>query len=377
MVMTTFFQVSSFNNLIMYRIQFLLFLLLFNYCEAQKLNRTDLGLIVPKHPDCTPVKNQYMSSTCWSFSSTSLLESELMKAGKENIDLSEMFIARYSLVRKIQRHLKLKGGNFFTPGGQFHDVSWVIKNFGMVPEEIYSGKKPGVFNHNHADMDTIFSRFVKNCVKKGITELSQLQNKFVDNVLDEYLGPVPGEFVYRSKTYTPYSYAEQFLGLKPDNFIEITSYTHHPFYTKFILEDKYNWTNDEYYNVTMDDFSLITDHALANGYTIGWDGDADDPYFDYFEGLAYLPDTIGDFQKKRQIAFEDRSTELDHMMHIVGVTKDMKGNKWYYIKNSWGDNSNPLGGFLFMREDYFKIRTVAIIVNKQAIPYNIKTKMGF
>ncbi|MDZ4793689.1 MAG: C1 family peptidase [Bacteroidota bacterium] len=360
----------------MRRLFFLPFLLLFSYCEAQKLNRAALGLVAPKNSICTAVKDQYMSSTCWSFSSTSLLESELMKMGKGKIDLSEMFIARYSMLRKIHRHLKLKGGNFFTPGGQFHDVVWVMKNFGLVPEEAYSGKTQGAFNHHHAEMDTIFSRFVKDCVKAGITELDTKQDAWVDSVLNEYLGPVPPEFVYKERTYTPHSFLEQYLELNPDDYIEITSYTHHPFYKKFVLENKYNWTGDEYYNVAMADFSAITDHAIANGYTVSWDGDAQDEHFDFNEGLAWLPQVITDFQLQRQQAFTSKATELDHMMHIVGSVKDKKGDKWYYIKNSWGNYSNPLGGFLFMRDDYFKIRTVAIIVNKKAIPAGIQKKLG-
>jgi bleomycin hydrolase len=158
--------------------------------------------------------------------------------------------------------------------------------------------------------------------------------------------------------------------------VEITSYTHHPFYTKFVLEDKYNWTGDEYYNVPLTDFSLITDNALKNNYTVGWDGDADDPWFDFNEGLAYMPEPIHNFQSARQKAFEDKSTLLNHMMHIVGVIHDNDRQKWYYIKNSWGDQTNSLGGFLFMRDDYFKIRTVAIIVNKKAIPEDINKKPG-
>ena len=359
----------------MHRFMLLLLMLSFTYCEAQKLTADELKLIPPTLSNCTSVKDQYMSSTCWSFSSLSLLESELLKMGKGNIDLSEMFIARYSLKRKIHRHLKLKGGNFFTPGGQFHDVIWVIKNFGIVPEEAYPGKGRGTLNHNHAEMDTIFSHFVTTCVSKGITELNEKQNIFVDSVLDHYLGKVPPEFVYNGRTYTPYSFAEHYLELNPDDYVEITSYTHHPFYLKFVLEDKYNWTNDEYYNVTMADFSQITDNALANGYTVSWDGDAEDANFDYYGGLAWLPETINNFQLYRQKAFEDSTTLLNHMMHIVGVTKDKNGDKWYYIKNSWGDYSNLSGGFLFMRDDYFKIRTVAIIVNKKAIPSAIRSRL--
>jgi bleomycin hydrolase len=250
-----------------------------------------------------------------------------------------------------------------------------MKNFGLMPEEAYSGKGRGETSHNHAEMDTILSRMMKTWVEQGVTELDERQNEVVKDILDHYYGPVPGEFMYKGRTYTAFSFAAQYLDLRPDDYIEITSYSHHPYYTKFVLEDKYNWTNDEYWNLPLADFSLITDMALDNGYTIGWDGDADDVYFDYAEGLAYMPEPIKDFPAARQTAFTDKTTELNHMMHIVGRTKDM-GAKWYYIKNSWGKYSNPLGGFLWMREDYFKMRTLAIIVNKKAIPAGILHKLG-
>ncbi len=359
----------------MRRLVLLPVLFFFIFCEAQKLTLGALGLVPPPAANCTSVKDQSLSSTCWSFSSVSLLESELMRTGKDKEDLSEMFIARYSLTRKIWRHLKLKGGNFFTPGGQFHDAAWVISNFGMVPEEAYPGKGRGEFYHNHAELDTLLSLAVKEWVRKGITELDARQTAWVDSLLDHYLGKVPDEFVYKGRVYTPHSFAGQYLEFQPGDYVEITSYTHHPFYTSFVLEDKYNWTGDNYYNVTMEDFSAITDNALSKGFTVGWDGDATDAGFNFAGGLASLPVTVTDFQSARQKAFEDRSTELDHMMHIVSSAKDRLGNKWYYVKNSWGV-SNPLGGFLFMREDYFKIRTVAIIVNKNAIPPTIRGKLG-
>lgn len=325
----------------------------------------------------TPVKDQHLSATCWSFSSTSLLESELLRIGKEEEDLSEMFIARYSMARKIKRHLQLKGSNYFTPGGQFHDAVWVMKNFGLVPEVIYSGKGRGELNHNHGDMDTLLNSIVKFCVNNAITELDIRQQVVVDSLLDHYYGKVPAEFVYKGKTYTPRSYCEQYLGLEPDDFIEITSYTHHPFYTQFVLEDKYNWTGDAYWNVPIDDFMRITNSALDSGYTVGWDGDADDPGFNYLKGYASLQEPIsGNQQGARQQAFENQTTLLDHMMHIVGRTsKDSK--TWYYVKNSWGNNSNSIGGFLYMQEDYFKMRTVAIIVNKNAIPADVRKKMVY
>jgi bleomycin hydrolase len=340
---------------------------------AQRLHFEDLQLIPPKSTTCTPVKDQSMSSTCWSFSSMSLLESELMKLGKGKVDLSEMFIARYSMIRKIERHLALKGGNFFTPGGQFHDAVWVMKNYGLMPEEAFPGKGRGELSHNHAEMDTILSHFVNESVENGITKLSNKQRSHIDSLLDYYYGVVPKSFTYKGKPYTAKTYLTNYLGIHPDDYVEITSYTHHPFNTKFILEDKYNWTADGYWNVSLGDFTNITNNALKNGFTVGWDGDAEDEYFDYGEGLAYLPEQINDFQLARQTSFNDKSTELDHMMHIVGrvVRND---TAWYYVKNSWGD-TNGLGGFLWMREDYFKIRTLAIIVNKAAIPVEIRKRL--
>lgn len=304
----------------------------------------------------------------------SFLESELMKKGKGVHDLSEMFIARHSMMRKFEWHIQLKGSNYFTPGGQFHDAVWVMKNFGMMPEEAYPGRGKGESNHNHAEMDTILSGLVKYIVAENITEFNTGQRRIVDSILDSYYGKIPAEFLYKGKKYTPQTYLTSYLGINPDDYVEITSYTHHPYYTQFVLEDKYNWTSDKYWNVPLKDFEDITKIALDNGYTVGWDGDADDEYFDYAEGLAYMSSPIKNILTARQIAFEDKTTELNHMMHIVDRTRK-PGEVWYYIKNSWGD-TNSLGGYLWMREDYFKMRTLAIIVNKNAIPLAIRQKMG-
>jgi bleomycin hydrolase len=349
-------------------------LLLFSYCcSSQSIKQ--FGLQPPPTVNCTGIKDQSMSSTCWSFSSMSFLESELLKKGKGATDLSEMFIARHSMVRKIERHLNLNGSNFFTPGGQFHDAVWVMKNFGAMPEEAYPGKGRGEDNHDHAEMDTVLNGLVKHILSINITELNKGQRVIIDSILDSYYGKLPASFLYKGKTYTPKTYLKNYLGINPDDYVEITSYNHHPYYTKFILEDKYNWTADEYWNVPLNDFTIITNTALDKGYTVGWDGDAEDEYFDFYEGLAYMPSAIKNFSTARQTAFVDKTTELDHMMHIVGRTKQM-GNVWYYIKNSWGNNTNPLGGFMWMREDYFKMRTLAIIVNKNAIPFEIRRKMN-
>ncbi len=351
--------------------------LIFSLCaHSQVITVEELDLKPPQKLICTPVKDQAMSSTCWSFASTSQIESELLRKGKKPIDLSEMFIARHSYLRKISQHLKLKGTNFFTPGGQFHDVMWVVKNYGMMPESAYTGRVNGESNHNHFNLDTVVKEFVYRLLAEGKTNMDTADLAYINKQFDKFLGKIPASFIYKGKRYTPKTFAAQELGFNPDDYVEITSYTHHPFYKPFVLEDKYNWTFDEYYNVPLSDFSMITDFALQNNYTVGWDGDADDPFFDYYMGIAYLPVTFRDFQKERQTAYEDQSTLLNHMMHIVGLVKDKNGDKWYYIKNSWGRTTNRFGGYLYMRDDYFKIRTLAIIVNKKAIPADIRKKMG-
>ncbi|HSU29436.1 MAG TPA: C1 family peptidase [Chitinophagaceae bacterium] len=354
----------------------LLFFFISSCNQAQTLSVEELQLKPPSNIHCTTVKDQHMSSTCWSFASNSLLESDLLKKGLKDVDLSEMFVARYSYLRKIKRHLQLKGGNFFTPGGQFHDVIWVARNYGMVPESAYPGLTDGNSSHNHAKLDTVIKHFVDDLLAKGMNDLDEEGRHFADSVFDHYLGPVPDHFIYQGKEYTAQTYLREVLSFNPDDYIEITSYTHHPFYKKFVLEDKYNWTNDEYYNVPLEDFSAIADLALKNGFSVGWDGDANDPGFAFYDGLAYLDGDGKTTAVQRQQAFEDHSTALDHMMHIVGVAKDKNGHKWYYVKNSWGQYSNELDGFLYMREDYFRIRTVAIIVNKNALSTATRQKLG-
>ncbi len=347
-------------------------------CQAKLFAQVQLEKLQSQtiHIAATRVKDQHLSSTCWSFSSTSLLESELLRMGKIDEDISEMFIARHSMLRKIKRHLAMKGSNFFTPGGQFHDAAWVMKNFGLMPEAAYPGKARGETHHNHEEMDTLLKRLVQLCVSNGVTSLSAGLQSYVDSVLDFYYGKVPEKFIHHGKEYTPLTYVSDCLGLHPDDYAEITSYTHHPFYTKFVLEDKYNWTGDEYWNVPVSDFKEITNNALNKGFTVGWDGDAEDPDFLYEKGLAYFstPPTKN-IQADRQKAFETQSTLLNHMMHITGTAKDESGT-WYLVKNSWGSDTNPAGGYLYMREDYFVLRTLAIIVHKEAIPPAIRKKMG-
>lgn len=344
--------------------------------SGQDISSTSLGLKVPPHNNCTAVKDQSSSSTCWSFSSMSLIESDLLKSGTGTNDLSEMFVARHSYVRKIEKHLACGGKNFFTPGGQFHDVVWVMKHYGMMPESAYSGRNGTVLPHNHNLLDTAISQLVKELLTSHVKTLNAEHYRIIDSILDHHLGKEPASFDYKGRSYTAVSFLQQYLKIDPDDYVEITSYTHHPFYTSFIFESKYNWTSDYYYNVPMKDFLGITNNALKKGYTVGWDGDVEEPGFDFGNNLAYLPAPVTDLQQERQSTFEDSSSSIDHMMHIVAVTNDKYGKPWYFVKNSWGDAYNPLKGFLFMSRDYFAVKTGAIIVNKKAIDPALRKKMG-
>lgn len=325
---------------------------------------------------CSPVQDQYMSSTCWSFAGNSFLESELLLKNRQQINLSEMFVARYSYINKVYQYLAQNGKTFFTPGGQFHDIVKVIKEYGIVPETVYNGKPHGESNHNHAKLDTFMLHFADKLLRQKKNRPSAGDLVYMDKILDQWLGKVPETFVYKGRSYTPLSFTKDVLQFNADDYIELTSYTHHPFYKYFVLEDKYNWTKDNYYNVQLDDLMQISDSALANGYTVCWDGDVTETGFMYETGIAELRYAMNDAVKERQKTYENKSSTIDHMMQVTGTAADSRGQKWYYLKNSWGDYSNALGGYLYMQEDYFKIKTIAIIVNKKAIPATLRKKMN-
>jgi len=342
--------------------------------SAQSISTANHKLTFVSNLACTGVKDQYMSSTCWSFGGNSFFESELLKRGKTNIDISEMYTARFAWIQKIKLHLEQKGLNYLTPGGQFHTIQWVIKNYGLVPESAYSGKVAGQSNHDHGLLDTALTHFIATLLKLHKKEPDAADWKYINNLLDKYLGKVPAVFTVQGKQYTPLTYAGNYLQINPDDYLEIMSFTHHPFYKAFIFENKYNFSFDKYMNVPFADFVGITDSALQNGYTVLWNGDVTDAAFNFTNGTAFLPDTFHNIISSRQAAFADSSSYMDHLMHIVGLTIDEQGHKWYYIKNSWG-KANALDGFMLMDENYFAIKTAAIVVNKKAIPKAIKKKM--
>lgn len=324
---------------------------------------------------CNAVADQYTSPTCWTFGSNSLFESDLIKKYNLRVNLSEMFYARYAYIDKAARYLATRGKTYFEGGGQFHDIIRVIKKYGMVPETVYTGRPHNEKHHEHSRLDTAMQQLVKKFLRRGKTYLTTTDTRRMNDTLDKYLGKVPAVFMYNKKLYTALSFAKELLHFTND-YAEIVSFSDQPLYQKFILKDKYNWANDSFMNVTLDDMKMIADTALANGWSLGWEGDVTETGFNYYYGYAMadsLPSAI-DAQRLANYAIE--STERDHMLHMVGDGYDSTHKHWYYMKNSWG-KSNFLEGYMYMDENYFRYKTVILFVNKAALPQKLKGKMGF
>lgn len=340
----------------------------------------------------TPIKSQDTTGTCWCFSTISFLESELLRLGREEIDLSEMFIARQTYPHKALNYIRLHGKATFSQGGLCHDVFETIKNVGIVPEEVYPGNRNEKNRHHHTEMFTVLKSMIDAVLKKGVT--SNWKAAF-EAVLDIYLGQPPETFSYNGKIYTPQSFAAEFLPLNLNNYIELTSFTHHSFYQQFRLEIPDNWScNSRYFNVPIDDLERIVDYALKNGHSIAWDGDfSEKNYATKKTGYAIVPLDRKDekaaeeeqeitrlipekviTQELRQKTFDNFSTVDDHLMHIVGIAHDQAGTKFYLAKDSW-DTTGKYQGYIYLSRSYFRLKTISIMMNREALPDDIKLKL--
>ncbi len=361
-----------------------------------------------KRLKATTVKDQYKTSTCWSFSGISMLESELLRLGKEEKNLSEMFVVRCAYEEKAKKYVRMHGTVNFAGGGAFNDVTDVIRKYGIVPEEVYPGLKPGQEKHDHIEMDAKLKHYVDHIIKNSFDEISPDWFPEYCELLDEELGEVPDIFTYEGETYTPVSFAKE-LALSLDEYVLITSFNHHPFYGKFILEVPDNWSWEAFYNVPMEELIEIIDYSLEQGYTVAWAADISEKGFSKNHGLALVPEknTLCDSstsdspgsssvdqnelnktnffeypvkemnitQDLRQHAFNTYSTTDDHAMHITGMNKDLNDKKYYLVKNSWGTESGPYGGYFYASQAYIKYKTTSIMVNKNALPAHIAEKL--
>ncbi len=337
----------------------------------------------------TPVKNQGRSGTCWVFATTSFVETELLRLGFDETDLSEMFTVRYKLFPMAEKYIRYHGTSNFGEGGQAHDLLDVVSKYGFVPESVYSGMNIGLDVHNHGEMTAVLTGILDGILKKKSGKLTPVWEDVVESTLDIYLGTPPQKFEYNDKEYTPKSFQEE-TGFNPNNYIEITSYTDVPFYDKYNLSLPDNWSNSYYYNVPIDELVEIVDHSLKNGYSVCWDGDSGRDHFLRDECYAVIPEKEKDKDEKvtepekemvitqemRQEAFDNFDVTDDHLMHFTGIAENQNGTKFYYTKNSWGTKDRKYDGYWYMSETYVRLKTVAILVHKDAIPKEIRVKLG-
>lgn len=344
----------------------------------------------------TPVKSQGRTGTCWCFATTSFIESELLRLGKGEFDLSEMFIVRYTYPRKAQNYIRLHGNAAFGEGSLSHDFFNTIENFGVVPEQVYPGMLIDEKRHNHAEMFAALKTMLDAVLKVKGKRVTPRWSAAFEAVLDAYLGKPPENFSYEGKQYTPKSFWEQQINLNLNNYIEFTSFTHHPFYEKIRLEIPDNWAyHNHYINIPIDEMEEIVDNALKNRHSVVWDGDISEKEYATFKtGYAIIPKKSWEdktpeereqditepvAEKKitpelRQQTFDNFSTTDDHLMHIVGIAHDRNGTKFYLAKDSW-DNDGKYQGYIYLSRSYFRLKTIAIMLNKESLGENMKAKL--
>jgi bleomycin hydrolase len=330
---------------------------------------------ITKEIPTTSVKNQAMTGTCWCFATVSFFESELIRLGKGNYDLSEMYYVYKAYPMKAYDYYHYQGCTNFGEGGQAHDIMYLLKKYGAMPETAYSG----LLNrnmHNQLKMDDKLSRLMTKVVQQKTFENASKWNNSIDSIMTLEIGKPPATFVYQNKTYTPEEFGKT-LGLNPDDYIELTSYIHHPFYKPFVLEVPDNWMYASYYNLPLDELMSVIDNAISKGFTVCWDGDvSDENSFGSNNGVAVPDDGQKNIsQEDRQKDFDNYSVTDDHLMHICGMAKDKKGGKYYLTKNSWGDKKGH-AGYWFMSADYVRLKTIAILINKDALPKEIRAKLN-
>ncbi len=356
----------------------------------------------------TSVKDQNKSGTCWCFSGTSFFEDEIMRLGGDSLDISEMFTVYHCYQDKGDKYVRYYGQTNFGPGGSLLDVAYVWKKYGAVPEEIYAGLNYGEAKHVHGEMDGILESMLQVVNKKPNKKISTAWRKAYSGVLDAYLGQLPEKFTYKGKSYTPLTYAQS-LPINVDNYMLISSFNHHPFYEKFVLEVPDNWLSGEYMNLPLEEMKKVVDNALQNGFPVAWAADVSEGGFKWKDGVALMPKgkeegdmsgtelarwvTLSDkerqnskyefkgpvpeitvTQESRQEMFDSQETTDDHGMEIVGIATDQDGNRYYKVKNSW-DTNQIYGGFIYVSEPFFLAKTMGILVHKDALPKDIAKKI--
>ena len=343
----------------------------------------------------SPVKNQGSSGTCWSYSGNSFLESEMLRMGKEFVDISEIYTARCAYIERAKNYVRLHGAIGWGDGAELHDVLQVYKKYGAVPYEVYTGLNYGTSKNKFGEMQAALEGFLKGVVQNKNGKLTKNWLPAFIAALDAYLGKAPESFTWKGKQYTPQSFAAEVVGVQADDYLEIGSVQYVPYYEPTMLMVPDNWSLQQVQNVPLDELENIVDEALQDGYTVAWATDVSEKYFSWKNGVAIVPekeieDMSADEAKVmfdgpktertitpeyREAAFDDYTTTDDHGMHIVGLAKDQNGKEYYMVKNSWGD-ANDYKGYLYVSKAFFRYKTVAILLHRNGIPAETKRKMN-
>jgi bleomycin hydrolase len=358
----------------------------------------------------TSVKDQARAGTCWAWSGVSFFESEMMRMGKDSVNLAAMYVVRQAYYDKGVKFVRLHGSLNFAVGGAFGDVMHVIREYGILPLDAYKGLEYGEPTHAFGEIDAVLKGYVTGVVRNDNKRLSTAWKTGYRGILDAYLGSDPATFTYKGKQYTPKSFASEVVGLNMDDYVNLTSYTHHPFYTSFAIEVPDNWLWEFSYNLPVDEFMAVMDNAIDKGYTFAWGADVSEQGFltrdphcvavlpvadpkemsgaeiAKWENLPNNQLTAGAFkngpapekevtQEMRQEEFDNYLTTDDHGMHVIGKAKDQFGNPYFIVKNSW-NKYNKIGGYFYASYPFVKSKTLNIIVHKDALPKEIRKKLG-
>ncbi len=361
----------------------------------------------------TSIKNQNNSGTCWSYSSLAFLESEVIKKHPEmkDIDLCESFLVSKTYVDRADRNIRTHGDASFSQGGSFYDAIYCMKNYGLIPEGImpYPITGYGDSLYNFTNFFPPMEAYITTISKSDAKKINPAWKKSVQGMINDYFGECPTEFEYKGKKYTPQSFVKDYLGLNPDDYVSLTSYTHHPFYEQFILEIQDNWRWASSYNLPLDEFMRVMEESVKNGWTFAWGADVSEDGFSRRgtknQCVATVPDVkttagVGSDQSRwtgeqagakitandaagemtitqemRQEGYDNWTTTDDHGMQIYGIAKDQTGKEYFMMKNSWGEYG-PYKGFWYVSKPYVAYKTMNIIINKNAVPKDIRKKLG-
>lgn len=337
---------------------------------------------VVKNNAATPVRNQGRSGTCWCFSSTAMTESGLLMANKPGLDLSETFIVYNLYIDKGEKYIRRRGNTRFAEGGLGQDMLNAVANYGAMPQEIYPGiGRDTIMSHNYT-MEARLKKYLDSVLATNPNTIDTNWKAGFLNILESYISKPPATFSYNGQQYTPKSFAAEYIAEKPSDFIGLTSFTHHPFFTAFVMEVPDNYNSNAYYNLPLEALIGSVKTAIEKGYTLTWDADVSNTGFRQRTGVAMWVSNAGDStnfplfkeqaytQAKRQQLFDEQVTQDDHLMQITGLAKDEKGQEYFIVKNSWGE-VGPHKGYIYVSMPYFAINTISVLVNKKAVPKDL------